>query len=555
MAGTPVQTGSNRAPVAGATQFSGRANATNNGPSNNQVPIGSHPTTAADEVQNTDQNNQVQMPDTVNQTPAGNLQNVGNAADATTAATPAPLPSDSTGTPEQTYAQAQKNLSNGGLAGDALSMAQQSLASKYHQTLSNVQQGGAEAPDNQGDASTAISNASPQSQDTTAVDQLFSQDPTINGLMTNITQLLSPQNQTSSLMDDYNQMYQSSGLDEINKELIDANTVINGTEDDIRNEIQSAGGMGTDSQIQAMSNARNKGLIAKYNQLTQQKTDATNQLNSMMQLDSSDKQMAQTRVNSEINNMFQLANFKQQATTNIQEGFNALVGQVGYAGALQAYSANPQGLASIEQVMGLPAGGLSKLASIPNIDMELKQSQLAASQADIQHTNLENQQLMNPGATNAADIANTVTKNNAVQNAADQQTLNSNYQTIQDILPGKNLANLTESDVAGLSNADQISIGKALARMQNPDISRAGGDAGNALQAVGIPGVIGETLHQTFTGKLYDSQKILDAIQTANNLYNGRNGGNTTQNTPTLLAPSEIPSGYYQASDGLLYKK
>lgn len=554
MAGTPVQTGSNRAPVQGSTNYGGRANS-GSGPTNSQVPQGSHPTTQADidsyNAYTAAKGINPNIPATADNTPAAKLPNVGNAAAATTAAPTTP----SATTP--TNAQAQANLANGGLTGDSLAAAQKSLTA--FQTA-HAQTSDQSVPQDAGTgmsaAGAAVANV-PQAQDTTNVDQLFSQDPTVNGLMTNIATLLAPQQQTSSLMDDYNKLYSQSGLGDINKELIDANTVINGTEDDIRNEIQSAGGLGTNSQIEAMSLARNKGLIARVNQLTQEQTNAQNQLNTMMNLDSSDKQMAQTRINSQISNMFQLANFKQQATTNIQEGFNALVGKVGYAGALQAYSANPTALANIEKTMGLPVGGLQAIASIPDIDSELKQSQLVASQADIQHTNLENQQLENPAATEGATIANKVAENNAVQNAADQQTLNSAYSRLQSYFPGQNLATLTMSQVDNLSKSQQQDIGKLLNRIVSPDLARNGGDPGDALAAgtFDVFGKLGEGYNEFTTGKPYTSDAVLSAIKNANTIFQGTNNPTPVSNTPTLLTPDQIPAGMYQASDGLLYKK
>lgn len=243
---------------------------------------------------------------------------------------------------------------------------------------------GTAAPQDAGTARSLATAAMPtQPQDTTQVDTFLSADPMMTKIMSSITDLLNPTNQTTSLMEDYKSLYKDSGLDAINKELIDADTVINGTEADIRNEIQTAGGLGTDSQVQAMALARNKSLLKRYNQLVQMKTDATNQLNTMSQLNATDKQMAQTKVNSQISNMFQLANFRQQATKNVQEAFQNMVNKVGYAGAYAAYKQDPQQLGFIEQTMGLEKGGLAKLAAQPDYEMLTKKANyLKAIQPD-----------------------------------------------------------------------------------------------------------------------------------------------------------------------------
>lgn len=252
-------------------------------------------------------------------------------------------------------------------------------ANKYKQGLAAAQASGLPAPSDAGVARGAVAQYTPQQQDTTAVDNFVSQDPMVNNLFKGITELLNPQNQTSTLMQDYKKLYKQSGLDEINEELIDADTIINGTEDDIRNEIQTAGGFGTDSQVQAMALSRNKGLLKRYNQLVQMKTDATNQLNTLTSLNAQDKQMAQTRLSTQISAMFNLATFQQQAQKNTQEAFNNMVDKVGYAGAYAAYASDPKQLGMIERVMGLQPGGLQQLSQQRDLDRELKIAQIASA--------------------------------------------------------------------------------------------------------------------------------------------------------------------------------
>lgn len=293
-------------------------------------------------------------------------------------APPTPVNPQSTG--QVSYEQAQKNLlAPGGLKGQALADAQTGLASyykqpsKYETGLASKQASGESVPPDSGAARAAATSAMPRENDTSAIDTFVGDNKAVTGVMDAVTKLLNPVQQTTSLMDDYSRLYKESGLSKINQELIDADTVINGTEDDIRNEIQTAGGFGTESQVQAMSLARNKSLLKRYNQLVQMKTDAANQLNTMSQLNVQDKQMAQQRVDSQINSIFKLADFKQQATKNIQEAFTKLVDKVGYAGAYAAYASDPRQLGFIEQAMGLTSGGLEKLSTyIPKLSEEEK---------------------------------------------------------------------------------------------------------------------------------------------------------------------------------------
>lgn len=253
--------------------------------------------------------------------------------------------------------------------------------SRYQQALGSLQSSGVPAPADAGQARAALAAAVPTApQDTTAVDQYISEDPAINSLMANIATLLNPAKQTTTLMQDYKKLYKESGLADINEELIDAETVINGTEDDLRNEIQTAGGLATDSQVQSLALARNKGLLKRYNQLVQMKTDATNQLNTLSSLNAQDKQIAQQRVDSQISAMFNMANFRQTAINHSREQYQWMASQMGADGLYNSLSQDPRQLAFAEKILGTGPGGLQKLATQASeqrsLDRQLQQAQI-----------------------------------------------------------------------------------------------------------------------------------------------------------------------------------
>lgn len=356
---------------------------------------------------------------------------------ATNQPTNAPAQTPPSTSPElESYDNAKKALDAGGLSGSELSAAQDSLANKYQVAHANATASGTPAPQDAGAARAATTQYMPPAQqDTSNVDTYMSTDKNVTSLMQSITQLLAPQNQTTSLMDDYNKLYKQSDLGNINKEIIDADTIINGTEGDIRNEIQTAGGFGTDSQVQAMALTRNKALVTRYNQLVQQKTDATNQLNTMMQFDAQDKQMAQTRVNTQIDAMFKMADFQQQAQNNIREAFNNMVSKVGYSGAYQAYAADPKQMSMIEQTMGLEPGGLKALAAQPDLDRQLKQAQIA----EANRGNKTSLQFV-PGTANQPagsfnpDTGVFTPVQGTAKNTSQLATTQSNIQSINDLL-------------------------------------------------------------------------------------------------------------------------
>lgn len=266
---------------------------------------------------------------------------------------------------------------------------------QYQTGLATLQGSGTPAPANPGAARSAVSGAlPPQQEEVSLMDSFISDDPSINALMQGIGQLLNPPKQTSTLMQDYKSLYRQSGLKEINEELIDADTVINGTETDIRNEIQTAGGFGTESQVQAMSLARNKNLLKRYNQLVQMKTDATNQLNTLMSLNAQDKQMAQEKINQNINTMFQMANFRQQAVNNAKESYRWSFEQ-DPSGFYNSLASDPRQLGFAEKIMGVGPGGLQKLATAKaaekSLDTQYKIAQINAANRSNQPSPAESQ--------------------------------------------------------------------------------------------------------------------------------------------------------------------
>ena len=168
------------------------------------------------------------------------------------------------------YDQAMKGLQTSGQPQGDIAKASEILKQKYGQGFQQAMASGIPAPSTQGEALSTIQQTSeqfPQQQDTSIVDTYMQEDEGIQGLKQMYADYYGPENQKTSLMDTYNQLFKNSGLEKLDKDIIDAQTIIDGTEDDIRNEIEQAGGFGTDSQVQALSLSRNKVLLKNYNNL------------------------------------------------------------------------------------------------------------------------------------------------------------------------------------------------------------------------------------------------------------------------------------------------
>ena len=412
-------------------------------------------------------------------------------------------------------------------------------------------------------------------QDTSVMDAYA--DPVTSKIFEAVNKILNPVQQTTSLMDDYKSLYKESGLDQINQAIIDADTVIHGTEADIRREIESSGGMGTESQVQSMALSRNKSLLVKYNQLVQMKTDATNQLATMSQLNAQDKQMLQQKTNQQLDTLFKMATFQQQATNNIKEGFNNLVKNVGYAGAYQAYASNPGQLAYIEQISGLGTGGLQKLstyvapltesqqldnqykqAQIRNINSEINARGQAGESAPTVKTINGTDMQWNPstgqweaigGTADAVKTQNSIDQLAFLRKTAETATKLSSAsgasglsKWIGDTLVGDTKFRQLEAQTNTLrTNMLTLMTDPAIKKFFGPQMSNAD---------VLLMTAAGTTLNPASQSpsQIKAEIKRLDDLFARMQTAVG-NGGSTP------VSPDQVPEGYYQASDGLFYKK
>src|SRR3990167_3884450 len=145
--------------------------------------------------------------------------------------------------------------------------------SKYEQGFNqyNAETGG------KGEGSASIVNQYAPSGRNDIASAFLQTDEFIGGLFNSFQDFINPVNQRKSLTETYNQMLKDSGVEAIDMELINSKRIIEGTIDDIRQEIQSAGGMGTESQINALASSRNKQLIRNYNTPLEPRNAITNQ--------------------------------------------------------------------------------------------------------------------------------------------------------------------------------------------------------------------------------------------------------------------------------------
>ena len=189
----------------------------------------------------------------------------------------------------------------------------------------------------------------------------------VQDLTTKYAEYFDPENQKTSLMDSYNKLYQQSGLEQLDEEIIDAKSIIEGTEDDIRNEIEMAGGFGSDSQVQALALSRNKVLLKNYNNLVAMREMKQNNLDTMLDIADKDRTYADNQIDRMFNYETQMNSLREKFIQNARDQYNKYTPQ-----QLQAlFAGNPRQLAFAEQIMGLPPNGLKLLAETPGVETQV----------------------------------------------------------------------------------------------------------------------------------------------------------------------------------------
>lgn len=228
---------------------------------------------------------------------------------------------------------------------------------------------GKEAPQTQGEAKAAISKLTPSpisnaaNNAMAAMDVRLSQDPGYQQLLADRAEYTSIANQSGSLLDFYKKATEEAGIPGINSELLNMKKVIDGTEDDIRSEVQAVQGFATDSQVLALASSRNKQLIKNYNSLLDTKAMLQEQVNTMVGLAGEDRQFALNTAMQKMQIDQQIMEYRDKFVRNAREGYQNIINAVGYGGLLSMLGDDPNAISLAESTLGLGEGQLSNISN------------------------------------------------------------------------------------------------------------------------------------------------------------------------------------------------
>ncbi len=195
-------------------------------------------------------------------------------------------------------------------------------------------------------------------------DTIANFNPVERMLYDQITAATNTQNTQQTFTDIYKGMENDPALVGLKTDLMNVNNIMNGTEDDIRDEITKAGGTGTESQIQAMTAARNKTLLKQANSLSsaiQQKEDYITQI---MNLTQADRAQADKQVTQKLGLTQQLSDMIDKQNNAAKDNYQKIVDTVGYDGLAKSFNGNTTQMARAEKLLGLPSGSLSNPTSL-----------------------------------------------------------------------------------------------------------------------------------------------------------------------------------------------
>lgn len=284
----------------------------------------------------------------------------------------------------------------------------QDLSAKYNTALSNAKNSGTTAPQSAGNGSAGVQSnlptPPPTPYDSTSTDATLADNEAHQQLLSDYAASQSSPAQTESLTQTYQDLSSQLGIPALDTQLINTKAIIDGTEQDIRDEVSKAGGFATNSQVLALTDARNKTMITNYNNLLQTKQDAEQNLTTMMDLTEKDQAYAQQQITNKLNFDQQQITYADKALTNAQSALTTMQKSEGWDGIYKAALAtgDPQAVQRINSIMG---NGFD-LATMAKTDAAATAQTTAKNALDLTK---ENADIANTYANTAKTKADTIT--------------------------------------------------------------------------------------------------------------------------------------------------
>lgn len=185
-------------------------------------------------------------------------------------------------------------------------------------------------------------------------DAVMAADKAHQKYVKDFTDFQTAEKQQETLTQEYARLTKESGIAALDTTLLNMRNIMDGTEDDIRNEVTKVGGFATNSQVLALTNARNKSMIQNYNNLLQTRENMQNNIQMMMGFSEKDRAYARDQVDRQLNFNEKQIQYADKMLANAQNSLENSAKQMGWSGILQAALAtgDPNAVKRINSTMG-----------------------------------------------------------------------------------------------------------------------------------------------------------------------------------------------------------
>lgn len=467
---------------------------------------------------------------------------------------------------------------------------QSDVLSKFEQANAKLKASGVPITNNAGQSMATVNSAikdTPQARTDMppAVTNFTQTNPYFQQSIKDVMEIINPETTRKEIADQMKVV--ASGKAEaaqIKTDLMNIKRVMGGTEQEISDEITKAGGFSTSSQVRALSIARNSALLKQASQLTDQLSIVQDAIANDTTLLGDMKQQANTLFSQGM----QIMNYMQE---NQRNSFNAASNSIDTLlkmdGGLSSMVGHPDQLSYVDQIKGWPSGTTAGLASQPAkvdhspaykewkdaVSTGYKGTFMQYQDADANRK----QKATGVAGFTAAQVNTTV---NQIAGAFDNEPIVKNFNILNEGYQfAKNLSNDTKNP------ADDQGLIYAFAKAMDPGsvvregeyntvqryaqslVNSYGKSVTQAIAGTGFLSTDARTnLKKTIESKYQASKINYDSVyaqyqQRINDAKSGKGNSLTDYSAaykndpPKEIPKADIPNGFYQASDGLFYKK
>lgn len=213
-----------------------------------------------------------------------------------------------------------------------------------------------QTPEVQQQLQTSTQQTDPEQQ---YFDAYSGMNPIIQQLYTSIQQEMSPQTTQENLVQQYQSLAQSSGMNATQLQLMNTETIMNGTQDDISNEITAAGGTATQSQVLALTASRNNVIMKQASFLQNQLSVQQQYVSNVMQYAEADQSEMNTQVSEQTGLLESMSSLQNTMNNNAVSNYQGTLKSLGYNYTSFATTVPASMQPTVEGLLGLAPGTLS----------------------------------------------------------------------------------------------------------------------------------------------------------------------------------------------------